>query len=153
MPATPAIELTPEQRTECRRVLDAEHMTPHVRQRALILLLANCRPGERFPGNESIAQWAGVDRRTVARVRRIFHSHGFTTALRGDNPGRLGSRKLSPDQEVRLLALLDTPPPPGYPRWTVRTLAEAASELEDMPTISRELVRRLLKRQTPQGRD
>jgi transposase len=148
MPTSRSIVLTPEQRAECRHILETTQVTHHRRQRALILLLAERRPGERGPTNDMIAQWAGVNRRTVTRVRRSFLHDGFARTLQSQPPSHLAARKLSPDQEQRLLSLLETAPPPGHPRWTVRTLARAASDLEAMPEVSRELVRRLLKRYT-----
>lgn len=147
------IVLTPEQRAECRRILDTKRVSPFMRQRALILLFADCRSGERAPSNEMIAWWADVDRRTVTRVRSCFNRLGFAQTLQGQSPAHLVARKLSHDQELRLLSLLNTTPPLGYPRWTVRTLADAASDLDDMPEISRELVRRLLKRHLPERED
>ncbi|MDQ2652480.1 MAG: helix-turn-helix domain-containing protein, partial [Chloroflexota bacterium] len=80
------------------------------------------------------------------RVRSAFLHDGFARTLQGQPPAPPVARKLTHDQELRLLSLLDTAPPPGHKRWTVRTLARAASALDGMPTISRELVRRLLKR-------
>lgn len=142
------IVLTPEQRAECRRMLESPGVTPYKRQRALILLLAERRPGERGPTNETIAQLAGANRRTVTRVRTAFVHDGFAKALQGEPSTHLIGRKLTGDQELRLLSLLDTAPPPGHSRWTVRTLASAASDLDGMPEISRELVRRLLMRHT-----
>ena len=141
------IVLTPEERAECRRILEATDVTSYKRQRALILLLAERRPGERGPSNEVIAGLADVNRRTVTRVRGAFLREGLARTLQGQPTTHLIARKLTPEQELRLLALLETAPPPGHPRWTVRTLATAASELEGMPEVSRELVRRLLKRQ------
>ncbi|MCA9881289.1 MAG: helix-turn-helix domain-containing protein [Thermomicrobiales bacterium] len=147
-PPIPVV-LTPEQRAECRRLLESTTATSYRRQRALILLLAERRPGERGPSNEVIARLADVNRRTVTRVRSTFLHNGFAQTLQGRSPAHLDARKLTPDQERRLLALLNTAPPAGRERWTVRALASAASELEGMPVISRELVRRLLKRSTP----
>lgn len=143
------IVLSPEERAVCRRLLESPTTTPYLRQRALILLLAERRPGERGPSNDVIAQLADVNRRTVTRVRSTFLHDGFAKVLQGQPPTHLDARKLTPDQELRLLDLLHTTPPSGSHRWSVRTLAHAASALEDMPEISRELVRRLLKRSTP----
>lgn len=145
------IVLTPEQRTMCRRMLESPTATPYLRQRALILLLAERRPGERGPSNDVIARLADVNRRTVTRVRSAFLHDGFAKVLQGQPPAHLDARKLTRDQELRLLALLNTTPPSGSHRWSVRTLANAASALDDMPEISRELVRRLLKRSMPDG--
>jgi transposase len=140
------IVLTPEQRAECLRILETTTATPYRRQRALVLLLAERRPGERVPSNDTIARLADVNRRTVTRVRSAFLHEGFAKTLQVQPTTHLVSRKLSRDQELQLLSLLNTTPPPGHRRWTVRALANAASALDGMPEISRELVRRLLKR-------
>ena len=50
-----------------------------------------------------------------------------------------------------LTVSMATPPPPGYPRWTTRTLAVELTGLQGMPTVSRELVRRTLKRHGANG--
>jgi hypothetical protein len=146
MTTPPPIALTPEQRAECLRILATTRVMPYRRQRALILLLAERRPGERGASNDMIAWLADVNRRTVTRVRSTFLHDGFAKTLQGQPSAHMAARKLSHDQELRLLALRDSTPPPGHARWTVRTLASAASDLDGMPAISRELVRRLLKR-------
>jgi hypothetical protein len=146
MTTSTPIVLTPEQRAECLHILETTTAPQYRRQRALILLLAERRPGERGPSNDVIARLADVNRRTVTRVRRAFLHDGFAMTLQGQPPAHLVARKLTPDQELRVLSLLNTPPPLGHRRWTVRTLASAASTLDGMPAISRELVRRLLKR-------
>ena len=151
-PPIPVV-LTPEQRAECRRMLESTSAAPYRRQRALILLLAERRPGEQGPSNETIARLADVNRRTVTRVRSAFLHDGFAKVLQGQPPTHMDARKLTRDQELRVLALLKTAPPSGHHRWSVRSLANAASALEDMPTISRELVRRLLKRAMPAAED
>lgn len=130
-------------------MLGQQHNALQIRQRALILLLADHRVGERTVSNDLIASLADVDRRTVTRVRTSFARNGLARTIKGTPRTARTLRKLSSEQERRLLAILEMPPPPGYPRWTVRTLAEAARDVEGMPIVSRELVRRLLKeRQT-----
>ena len=146
MTTPPPIVLTPEQRAECLRVLETTTATPFRRQRALILLLAERRPGERGPSNDTIASLADVNPRTVTRVRSAFLQFGFAKALQGEPPAQVVHRKLTRDQELQLLSLLNTTPPLGHQRWTVRALASAASALDGMPEVSREHVRRLLKR-------
>lgn len=143
------VTLTSEQRHECRRVLGQQHNALNIRQRALILLLADHRAGERSISNDLIASLVDVDRRTVTRVRSSFARNGLATTIKGAPRTTHTLRKLNREQERRLLAILEMPPPPGYPRWTVRTLATEARQIEGLPAVSRELVRRLLKeRQT-----
>jgi hypothetical protein len=145
------IVLTPEQRAECLRILETTTATPYRRQRALILLLAERRPGERGPSNVTIAWLADVNPRTVTRVRSAFLHHGFAKTLQGEPTAHPVPRKLTRSQELHVLALLNSTPPPGHRRWTVRSLANAASALDGMPAVSRELVRRLLKRSQPES--
>jgi len=78
-------------------------------------------------------------------VRERFASDGFAVALHGrSHPG--SSPKLSAAQEARLIALACTAPPAGRARWSVRLLAARAVELEELPPVSRELVRTTLKK-------
>ena len=83
--------------------------------------------------------------RTVARVRERFARDGFAVALHGrPHPG--SAPKLTAAQEARLIALACTPAPDGRVRWSVRLLAARAVALEELPPISRELVRTTLKK-------
>jgi hypothetical protein len=54
--------------------------------------------------------------------------------------------KLDALQEARLIALACLPPPAGRAHWTLQLLADQVVLLEGMPPISRELVRRTLKK-------
>lgn len=115
-------------------------------RRARVLLSADVSSAGCQRTDREIAAAAGVDARTVRRVRATFAQRGFADALQGVLRKRKSSTKLSAAQEEWLLVLAETPPPPGYPRWTVRTLAAELCTIEGMPVVSRELVRRTLKR-------
>lgn len=139
------IRLTPEQRAEAQAVLDRGRHAALTTRRARILLEAEDRPGRRVRADRQVAERCAVSARTVARVRAGFAADGFAVALHGrPRPG--AARKLSADQEVRLIALACSAPPDGKARWSVRLLAERAVELEAMPDVSRELVRTTLKK-------
>jgi len=60
--------------------------------------------------------------------------------LRGKQP------KLNARQEAHLVALLCGPAPEGHARWTVRLLADRFVQLEGSVEVSRETVRRVLKK-------
>lgn len=112
----------------------------------MILIRADVSPAHPRASDREIADAAGVAPRTVARVRAAFVTRGFEAAMNGARPSPRNHPKLTPEQELLLLDLLDTPPPLSYPRWTTRTLAERLSQIEGVPTVSRELVRRTLNR-------
>ncbi len=146
MPRTHVVRLTPEQRTACREALTRPDIADHTRRRAMILIHADVSPDHPRATDREIADAAGVAPRTVARVRAAFATQGFDAAMNGVQPRPRHCPKLSPEQELLLLDLVDTPPPPSYPRWTTRTLAERLGQFDGVPPVSRELVRRTLRR-------
>ena len=61
-----------------------------------------------------------------------------------DKPSR--ERMLDGDAEARLIALACSEPPHGRACWTLKLLADKLVELEVVPAISDETVRRTLKK-------
>lgn len=139
------IVLTPEQRAEAQAVLARGKAPALTHRRARILLEAEDRPGRRVRSDREVAALCAVSARTVARVRAAFATDGFAAALSGrPHPG--AAPKLSPEQELRLVALACSAPPAGKARWSVRLLAARVVELEAMPDVGREVVRTTLKK-------
>jgi transposase len=139
------IVLTPEQRAEVEAVLARGTHAALTMRRARSLLEAEERAGRRRRSDQQVAAVCGVSARTVARVREAFAPQGVAIALRGrPHPG--AAPTLTTTQAARLIALACTAPPAGHTRWTVRLLAGRVVELEDMPPVSRELVRTTLKK-------
>ena len=143
------IHLTPDQRADARAVLDRGTAKALTARHARILLEADATPRRRARTDAQVAQLSAVSARTVARVRACFATEGFASALHGrPHPGTAPTLCFA--DEVRLVTA-----PEGHARWTVRLLAERAVELDVVPPISRELVRRTLKktRSSPGGCD
>ena len=83
----------------------------------------------------------------MARVRQRFVEQGLEAALvrkKQDRPSR--QRKLDGAAEARLIALACSQPPDGRAGWTLRLLADRLVELEVVESVSRETVRRALKK-------
>lgn len=103
-------------------------------------------PGQAWPDTR-IANALEVSRSTVFRVRERFVREGLEAALVHRPPKATKPRKLDGEQEAHLIALACSRPPTGKKRWSVRLLAERFVRLECAEeTISRELVRRTLKK-------
>ena len=87
----------------------------------------------------------GVGRTAIWRTRAAYLEGGLALALhdlaRPGQPKRYGA-----DQEAQVAALACSDPPPGAKRWTVGLLTQAAREHPKMRKISRESIRRLLKK-------
>jgi hypothetical protein len=139
------VALTPAQRAEVESLLARGTTAALSHRHARILLEVDATPRRRVRPDAQVATLCGVSARTVARVRERFATDGFAVALHGrPHPG--AAPKLSSAQEARLIALACTAPPEGRARWSVRLLAARAVELEELPPMSRELVRTTLKK-------
>ncbi|MDQ6602602.1 MAG: helix-turn-helix domain-containing protein [Chloroflexota bacterium] len=94
----------------------------------------------------AIADALEIDRATVGRVRRQFVLGGRGAALRHRPPRATKPRTLSGADEAHLIALACSAPPIGRERWSVRLLAAQFVTVEEGARVSRELVRRTLKK-------
>ncbi len=92
----------------------------------------------------------GVGRTAIWRTRAAYREGGAEYALhdvaRPGKPCQYGA-----DVEAGILALAASSPPQGVARWTLGTLEQALRTMADVGPISRETIRRLLKK-TAAGR-
>ena len=95
--------------------------------------------------DEDIAKALRIGVSTVERTRRRCVEDGVEASLR-ERP-RPGARpKLGPKAQAMVVALACTKPPEGRERWTMQLLADRVVELQIVPDITDESIRRLLKR-------
>ncbi|MCI0622850.1 MAG: helix-turn-helix domain-containing protein [Acidobacteria bacterium] len=87
----------------------------------------------------------GIGRTALWRTRAAYCEKGFSYALHDSaRPGK--PRQYHTDQEAEVAALACSQPPPGAKRWTIRLLAQAAGARPKLEGVSRETVRRFLKK-------
>jgi len=87
----------------------------------------------------------GVGRTAIWRTRVAYLEGGLDFALQDlARPGQ--PRRYGTDQEAEVTALACSEPPPGAKRWTVVLLTQAARRQPQMRKISRESIRRMLKK-------
>jgi hypothetical protein len=113
---------------------------------ARILLKADEGPDGPAWTDTAIADALEIDRSTVERVRRRFVREGRDAALRHRPPRTTKPCTLTGVDEAHLIALACSAPPTGRARWSVRLLAAEFVTVEDRTRVSRELVRRTLKK-------
>lgn len=92
-----------------------------------------------------ILQVLGIGRTTIWRTRAAFLEKGLAYAL-ADLPRPGPPRQYQTDQEAEVVALACSQPPPGAKRWTIRLLTQAARKRPQLKGVSRESVRRFLKK-------
>ena len=134
------VSLTDEEREHLHGLTRKGTASVRMVRRAQVLLLA---AEGRIDDDISSALQVGVS--TVERARRRFVEEGLEASLR-ERP-RPGARpKLGPKEQAYVVALACTKPPEGRHRWTMQLLADRVVELQLVPDISDEAIRRLLKR-------
>lgn len=146
MPKKYKITLTPEERHSVERMVRAGRAPARTLTRARVLLKADCGGGRGGWTDEQIVAALDVGRATVERIRQRFVEESFETALYSRRPGRRYPHKLDGEAEAHLVALACTKPPAGRARWTVRLLTGRLVELGVVEAVSRETVRRVLKK-------
>src|SRR3954454_3130630 len=134
------VTLSADERERLERLSRKRTASVRMVRRAQALLLA----GE-DKTDEEIAERGRMSVTTLERLRRRFVEEGLEASLR-ERP-RPGARpKLGPKEQAFVAALACTKPPEGRHRWTMQLLADRVVELELVPDISDEAIRRLLKR-------
>jgi DNA-binding transcriptional LysR family regulator len=92
-----------------------------------------------------IMEVLNVGRTAVWRTRAAYLQGGLDFALHDEpRPGK--PKRYEADAEAQVTALACSDPPAGAQRWTVALLTEAARRHPEMKTISRETIRRILKK-------
>ena len=136
------VTLTDEERERLRALTRKGTASARTVRRAQTLLLA---AEERADDAIAAALHGGLS--TVARTRQRFVEEGLEGAPT-DRPRPGAVPKLTPKQQAFVVALACTKPPEGRLRWTMQLLADRLVELEVIPDISDESIRRLLKKTT-----
>jgi transposase len=136
------VTLTEDEKGTLHDIINKGKDSAQKRKRAQALLLTN----EGYTDEET-ADRAGMHRRGIEELRQRFVEEGFERTLEGKPRGHR-PRVLSGEDEARLITLVCGPAPEGCPRWTLRLLEDTWVTLEhtDAPTVSRETIRRTLKK-------
>ena len=94
-----------------------------------------------------IMEVLGVGRTAIWRTRAAYLEGGLEFALPDvDRPGQ--PKRYGTDQEAEVTAMACSDPPQGAKRWTVALLTEVARRQPQMSRVSRESIRRMLKKTT-----
>lgn len=139
------VRLSEQERDLLREVIKNLKGTNQKVRRAQILLKADA-DGPAWTDRQ-IAEAFSCRTKTVENVRQRLVERGFEETLNGKKPDQPPTEKLlNGKQEAQVIALRLGPPPKGYANWSLQLLARRVVELEIVPAISRETVRRTLKK-------
>ncbi len=110
------------------------------------ILLKACANGLHWT-DKKIAEAFDCRIKTVENIRKRFVTEGFDVALNGKkraHPSR--QKKLSGEEEAKVIAMRLGPAPKGYSNWSLRLLADRCIELGIVESISHETIRQTLKK-------
>lgn len=140
------IKLNKTEQGYAQDVISSITTSQSCKKRANVLLMRNESIGKPAP-QEEVAKRCGVSDVTVYHTIRDYCEHGIEYALtfkKPPNPSRPAI--VGGESEARIIALACGKPPEGFSRWTVRLLTDKVVELSILPSVSRETVRRTLKK-------
>ncbi|MHA6533470.1 helix-turn-helix domain-containing protein [Paenibacillus sp. BAC0078] len=140
------VKLKDEERERLQQFLHAKETSRGIRNRCLILMLADESQGA-IPKQMEIAQRVGVSDVTIHHTVKSYCTRGLEATLQyrqRSEPGR--PSVINGELEARILALACSEPPVGYARWTVRLLTGRVIELNIMESVGRETIRTTLKK-------
>ena len=140
MPKKWKVKLRFDQRKKLLRIVQAgKHKSREIRYAHILLKAATGW------SDANIADAFATSTKTVQRTRQRFVEAGLHAALtEAHRPGQ--PSKLTPEQEILLIALACSTPPPGFHRWTVRLLTSEAIARKIVPKIVPETARQILKK-------
>ncbi len=141
------VELTSEEQEELTQLVSKGKAAARKITHARVLLQANESQDGPAWTDKQISEAFSIHTNTIHGIRRRFVEHGLQAALehkRQDHPSR--KRIVDGDVEAHLIALRCGDPPKGTNKWNLRLLADKLVELEIVPNISHETVRKALKK-------
>ena len=139
------VRLSDQERDTLREVVKKLKGTSQKVRRAQVLLKADA-DGPAWT-DQQIAEAFSCRIKTVENIRQRLVERGFEETLDGKRRAQPPTEKLlDGEQEAKVIATRLGPPPKGYANWTLRLLARKVVELEIVPDVSRETIRRTLKK-------
>jgi hypothetical protein len=137
--------LNGKKRSTLKRLVNTGTEKARKLTRARILLLSDESPSGPSKKDKEIMEALGVCARTVAITRQRFTEGDIQGAL-NEKPRSGKPRKFTGREEAKLTLIACSEPPEGRNRWSIRLLADKLVELKVVDSISRESVRKYLKK-------
>jgi transposase len=143
------VTLIAEERQELQQLVRKGKAAARKLARARVLLLADEGEDRKGRSDEQIAETLQMGLRTISRVRQRFVTEGLEEAINPrPQPRRPEKIKLNKPAQEQLIELACSDPPDGRSRWTLQLLADRLVVLGQVESISRETVRKALKKTT-----
>ena len=139
------VTLSAQERLDLQALRDGNGAA-YRRKHAHILLLADETREDGGMTDAEIADVLDIGTATCERIRRHCVMEGIEAAIERKKQLNRKPRKLDGKGEAKLVMLACSEPPEGCGRWTLSLLCNELVELNVVDSISRETVRKTLKK-------
>jgi len=140
------VTLTDDERSQLQTLITTGKTAAQTQTHARMLLKAHQSAAGPSWSDQDISNALEVSIPTIERVRRTLVLEGLEAALQRRPATSPRRRTLDGAQEAHLVALVCSPPPTGYDRWTLRLLADHMVERKHVDSIANETIRQTLKK-------
>ena len=140
------VELTAQERSQLKKIVQADRMAAYRRRHAQMLMAADRGPGGPSMKDVDMAAAFGCTTKTAERLRRRCVEQGVDAALEHGNRGAYRVKALDGEAEAHVIALACGEPPEGRNRWTLELLADQAVVLGITESCSKSSLHRALKK-------
>jgi hypothetical protein len=140
------VTLTDDECSQLQTLITTGKTAAQTQTHARILLKADQSAAGPSWSDQDISNALEVSIPTIERVRRTLVLEGLEAALQRRPATSPRRRTLDGAQEAQLVALVCSPPPTGYARWTLRLLADHMVERKHVDSIANETIRQPLKK-------
>ena len=132
------VQLKSKDKKEIEKLLKPKSLNLRLYKRARVLQLVSSGYSQ-----AKAALLAGVSVPTSQRICAKYKKEGMQSLYERPRSGRPG--KLTTKQKQRAVAMICSPPPKGFSRWTIRLAAEELRRRKITPKISKNTVRLLMQ--------
>ena len=140
------VALTDEEREELKSLVSRGRAAARKQMRARVLLLCDGNRKDGSQTDEQVVKALDISVSTVERVRQRCVEEGPEAAINRREQANRRPKLLDGAKEAQLVAIACSPPPEGREHWSLRLLKDRMVELNVVESVSRETVRRTLKK-------
>lgn len=140
------VDLTDNERIELEKLTKKGKIAAYKMNHARILLLADINQSEGGWTDLKISQALDISIPTIERVRKKFVEFGLCFALSRREQKNRRRKTIDGEKEAYLIAIACSETPIGQAKWTLQMLADKMIELKYVETVSRETIRKTLKK-------
>lgn len=140
------VALTNFEREDLEQLTKKGKIAAYKMNHARILLLADINQKGGGWSDLQISESLNVGHATIERVRQRFVESGIESALTRKKQQNRRAKIIDGEKEAYLIAIACSETPTGQAKWTLQMLADKMIELQYVEKISRETIRKTLKK-------